>query len=51
MPRDNAGGGRGNRPSRNVLGTTLESCSTKPMTGFFRNGCCDTGPQDSGSHT
>jgi len=29
----------------------LESCSTRPMTGFFRNGCCDTGPMDVGSHT
>ena len=39
------------RPSRNVFGGALESCSTKPMTGFFRNGCCDTGPEDAGSHT
>ena len=39
------------RPSRNVFGGQLESCSTKPMTGFFRNGCCDTGPEDAGSHT
>jgi hypothetical protein len=51
MPRDNAGGRGGGRPSRNVLGTTLEDCSTRPMTGFFRNGCCDTSPQDVGSHT
>lgn len=35
----------------NVLGTELEECSTDPMTGFFRNGCCATGPQDQGSHT
>lgn len=35
----------------NVLGTELEECSTDPMTGFFRNGCCATGPQDRGSHT
>jgi uncharacterized protein len=39
------------RPSRNVLGEPLQPCSTKPMTGFFRNGCCDTGAQDAGSHT
>jgi hypothetical protein len=39
------------RPSRNVFGGPLESCSTKPMTGFLRNGCCDTGPEDTGSHT
>lgn len=35
----------------NVLGTELQECSTDPMTGFFRNGCCATGPQDRGSHT
>jgi uncharacterized protein (DUF2237 family) len=46
------GGGFGGRaPSRNVFGGALESCSTKPMTGFFRNGCCDTGAEDAGSHT
>ena len=38
-------------PSLNVLGGPLESCSTDPMTGFYRNGCCDTGPEDHGSHT
>ena len=38
-------------PSINVLGGALEGCSTAPMTGFFRNGCCDTGPQDHGLHT
>ena len=37
--------------SVNVLGGALEPCSTAPMTGFFRNGCCDTGPQDVGRHT
>ena len=37
--------------SRNVFGAPLENCSTKPLTGFFRNGCCDTGPADIGSHT
>jgi hypothetical protein len=36
---------------RNVLGGVLESCSTDPMTGYFRDGCCNTGPQDQGSHT
>ena len=50
MPRGDGDGGRG-RPSRNVLGGPLETCSTKPMTGFFRNGCCDTSPEDVGSHT
>ncbi len=36
---------------RNVLGGPLEPCGTAPMTGFFRDGCCSTGPQDQGSHT
>jgi uncharacterized protein (DUF2237 family) len=36
---------------RNVLGGQLEICSLAPITGFFRNGCCHTGPQDPGSHT
>lgn len=38
-------------PSLNVLGDELQSCSEDPVTGFFRNGCCDTGPMDQGSHT
>ena len=38
-------------PERNVLGETLEPCGTDPMTGFFRDGCCSTGPEDLGSHT
>jgi uncharacterized protein (DUF2237 family) len=37
--------------SINVLGGALEPCSTAPVTGFFRNGCCDTGPMDRGLHT
>ena len=37
--------------SINVLGDRLEPCSTDPLTGFFRNGCCDTCEQDQGSHT
>ena len=37
--------------AKNVLGTELESCSTDPMTGWFRNGCCETGPGDTGVHT
>jgi uncharacterized protein (DUF2237 family) len=36
---------------RNVLGGELESCSTDPLTGFYRDGCCRTGPEDIGSHT
>ncbi len=38
-------------PSLNVLGMRLEPCSMKPLTGFYRNGCCDTGQGDAGSHT
>jgi uncharacterized protein len=37
--------------SRNVFGELLESCSEKPLTGFFRDGCCNTSEQDAGSHT
>jgi uncharacterized protein len=36
---------------RNVLGGALEPCGTDPVTGFFRDGCCSTGPEDVGSHT
>jgi uncharacterized protein (DUF2237 family) len=36
---------------RNVLGGELEPCGTDPLTGFFRDGCCRTGPEDLGSHT
>lgn len=38
-------------PSVNVLGRPLEPCSTDPMTGFFRDGACDTCVADTGSHT
>ena len=38
-------------PSVNVLGGALDACSTAPLTGFYRNGCCDTGPEDRGAHT
>jgi uncharacterized protein len=37
--------------ARNVLGGELEPCSLSPMTGFYRNGCCETGPEDVGQHT
>ena len=36
---------------RNVLGSELEPCGSDPVTGFFRDGCCTTGPEDRGSHT
>lgn len=38
-------------PQKNVLGTALVLCSTKPMTGFFRDGCCNTSRADVGAHT
>jgi uncharacterized protein (DUF2237 family) len=47
--RDN-GGGRRLAP-RNVLGEPLEICSIKPMSGFYRYGCCNTGREDTGIHT
>ena len=37
--------------AKNVYGTELITCSVEPMTGFYRNGCCETGPQDLGTHT
>ena len=37
--------------ARNVLGAELVPCSLDPVTGFFRNGCCETGPHDVGMHT
>lgn len=36
---------------RNVLGGELEPCGTDPLTGFYRDGCCNTGPEDLGNHT
>lgn len=41
----------GNNRQRNVLGGLLSPCSSDPITGFYRNGCCDTGPEDMGMHT
>jgi uncharacterized protein len=37
--------------SVNVFGEVLETCSEQPLTGFFRDGCCNTSDQDQGSHT
>jgi len=38
-------------PDVNVVGGELQPCSSEPLTGFFRDGCCSTGPEDAGSHT
>ncbi|WP_135468280.1 DUF2237 family protein [Crenalkalicoccus roseus] len=44
--------GRPERPAaRNVLGGPLLPCSVAPLTGFYRDGCCNTGPEDAGLHT
>jgi uncharacterized protein len=52
MLRDDAGKGGGRRSApRNVLGDRLEDCSINPMTGFYRDGCCDTSREDVGSHS
>ena len=52
MLRDDRAEGEGRREnSRNVLGERLELCSIDPMTGFFRDGCCNTSREDAGSHT
>ena len=52
MLRDDRAHGEGWRnAARNVLGERLEVCSIKPMTGFFRDGCCNTSREDVGSHT
>jgi uncharacterized protein (DUF2237 family) len=52
MLRDDRSGGEERRSlSRNVFGEPLAACSMSPMTGFYRDGCCNTGPEDVGSHT
>ena len=40
-----------NEFARNVLGEKLQSCSERPVTGFFRDGCCNNSPEDAGVHT
>lgn len=37
--------------AKNIFGEELITCSTSPLTGFYRNGCCETGADDSGTHT
>ena len=44
------GAGRGQPPASNVLGGALLPCSVAPLTGFFRDGCCNTGQDDLGLH-
>ena len=39
------------REQRNVFGEPIKVCSLKPRTGFYRTGCCETGPEDLGVHT
>src|SRR5262249_9203485 len=52
MLRDDRAGGEGRRQAaRNVLGEVLEICSITPMTGFYWDGCCNTGREDMGNHT
>jgi len=52
MLQDNREKGGDRQPTAyNVLGEPLEMCSIKPMTGFYRDGCCNTGREDIGSHT
>lgn len=41
----------GRAPSINVLGVVLQPCSVQPLTGFYRDGCCNTGHEDTGLHT
>jgi uncharacterized protein (DUF2237 family) len=48
---DSNNGGRREPLARNVLGEPLDICSMNPMTGFYRDGCCNTGEEDVGSHT
>lgn len=49
--RESSSGGGGGPSQKNVLGGPLALCSDTPLTGFFRTGCCHTGPQDAGVHT
>ena len=46
MPRDEAA----EEVQRNVLGEPLGVCCLSPTTGFYRTGCCETGPEDRGAH-
>ena len=51
-PGADDGPAAGDRPAeRNVLGGELEVCGDDPVTGFYRDGCCASGPEDVGRHT
>ncbi|HAH08614.1 MAG TPA: DUF2237 domain-containing protein [Alphaproteobacteria bacterium] len=49
--REDLGGGPRRPQQKNVLGGALALCSAAPRTGFYRDGCCHTGPDDQGVHT
>ena len=51
MAEEGRFGHAGRVSERNVLGGELQECGTDPVTGFYRDGCCSTGPEDRGSHT
>ncbi len=51
LQEDRDEGPLGDEPALNVLGEPLEVCSLTPMSGFYRDGCCNTGREDIGSHT
>jgi uncharacterized protein (DUF2237 family) len=50
-PEPDAETSTGRDPDVNVAGGALLECSAAPLTGFYRDGCCGTGPEDVGSHT
>lgn len=50
-PFDEQPANQNGRSALNVLGEPLAGCSTEPLTGFFRDGYCNTGPMDHGVHT
>lgn len=49
--REDIGGNPRKQSQKNVLGGDLTQCSIRPLTGFFRDGCCNTGTEDRGLHT
>jgi uncharacterized protein len=51
LESDDGGMSLPEQSARNVMGGPLEECGTDPVTGFYRDGCCNTGPGDVGSHT